>query len=107
MMGSKKTVISAVVVILVLGALAILYFKYAENKKYEKLGDELIAKVEEYRRQNNTLPNNISELGIIETMGEGPYYEKKDSVYYIVFFNIGFDNTKTYYSKTKKWKDEP
>jgi hypothetical protein len=40
-------------------------------------------------------------------MGEGPYYEKKDSLNYVVFFNIGFDNTKTYYSETKEWKNEP
>ncbi len=106
-MGSKKIIISAVAAILVLGTLAFFYFRNAENKKYEKQGAELIAKVEEYRKQNNTLPNNISELGLVEPMGEGPYYEKKDSVNYIVFFNIGFDNTKTYYSQTKEWKDEP
>jgi hypothetical protein len=53
------------------------------------------------------LPNTVEELGLVEPMNEGPYYEKKDSLSYIVYFNIGFDNTKTYSSETKKWKDEP
>ncbi len=40
-------------------------------------------------------------------MGEGPYYEKIDSLKYIVYFNIGFDNTLTYYSESKDWKENP
>ena len=31
------------------------------------------------------------------------YYEKKDSVNYIIYFTIGFDEAKIYYSETKKW----
>ncbi len=104
---NKKKIILAVATVLVLGASMFFYFRHAENKKYEKQGLELVSKIEEYRQHNNRLPDNFSELGLIEPMGEGPYYEKKDSLNYIVFFNIGFDNTKTYYSQTKKWKDEP
>lgn len=105
-MRSKKIIIS-VVAVLVLAGLVFFYFRYTENKKYEKEGAELIAKIEEYRKQKNRLPNDVSELGLAEPMGEGPYYERKDSLNYTVFFNIGFDNTKTYYSQTKEWKDEP
>jgi hypothetical protein len=40
-------------------------------------------------------------------MNQGPYYEKKDSVNYIIYFNIGFDEAKIYYSETKKWVNKP
>lgn len=106
-MRTKKILITVVVAILVLGALLFICFRSTESKKYETRGAELINKIEVYRKQNHSLPNNVSELGFLESMGEGPYYEKKDSVNYIVFFNIGFDNTKTYYSQTKEWRDEP
>jgi hypothetical protein len=106
-MKNKGKIISGVIVFLVLAASLIFYFRYAENKEYEKQGIELITKIEAYRQQNNRLPNTVADLGIVEQMGEGPYYEKKDSLNYVVFFNIGFDNTKTYYSETREWKNEP
>jgi hypothetical protein len=102
-----KIIISGVIVFLVLVVSLVFYFRYAENKKYEKRGIELITQIEDYRRENNRLPNIVADLGIVEQMGKGPYYEKKDSLNYVVFFNIGFDNTKTYYSETKEWKNEP
>ena len=40
-------------------------------------------------------------------MNQGPYYEKKDSVNYIIYFSIGFDEVKIYYSETKKWVNKP
>jgi hypothetical protein len=106
-MRTKKIIITVVVAILVLGPLLFIYFRTTESKKYEIRGAELIDKIEKFRKQNDSLPNNVSELGFLESMGEGPYYEKNDSVNYIVFFNIGFDNTKTYYSQLKEWRDEP
>ena len=39
-------------------------------------------------------------------MNQGPYYEKKDSVNYIIYFNIGFDEAKIYYSETKKMGEQ-
>lgn len=106
MKGKKKIIILGGIASLILVASLILYFRYAESKRYENKGGELITKIEEYKQQKKRLPNSVTDLGLVEPMDEGPYYEKKDSLNYIVFFNIGFDNTKTYYSKTKEWKDE-
>jgi len=33
------------------------------------------------------------------------YYEKKDSLNYIVWFAKSSEEVKTYYSDTKKWED--
>lgn len=107
----KKTL--TIVIIVFLGMVALFnYMVYVEDKNYEKRGQVLISKIEEYREQNNKLPDSVSDLGIIKIippdgMGEGPYYEKKDSLNYVVYFSIGFDSAKIYSSETKEWIDKP
>lgn len=86
--------------------IAIIWLRNNENNNYEKRGAFLIKKIETYRQIENRLPKTLKELGVEEPMNDGPYYEKTDSLNYKVFFNIGFDNSKVYYSKTKNWKDE-
>lgn len=107
MRNIRKKVVIGLAISIFFAIAAILYFRYTEDKSYTSKGNELIDKVEEYKQKNGELPETVSDLGIIETMGEGPYYEKIDSLKYIVFFNIGFDDRKVYYSHLKKWVDEP
>lgn len=99
--GFITTIVLVILVFILFG------LSYQENKNYEKRGKILIDKIETYRKIENKLPNDVQDLGINEPMNDGPYYEKKDSINYIVYFNIGFDNMKVYYSNTKRWKDEP
>ena len=69
-----------------------------EDRGYERRGQVLIDKVEAFRQVEKRLPENVEELGLEEETNQGPYYEKMDSASYVVFFNIGFDDTKIYYS---------
>ena len=78
-----------------------------EDRCYERRGQVLIDKVEAFRQVEKRLPENVEELGLEEETNQGPYYEKRDSASYVIFFNIGFDNTKIYYSDKQEWKDEP
>jgi hypothetical protein len=103
----RKKVFIGLVISLFFAIAVFLYFRYTENKSYISKGSELIEKIEEYKQEYGELPETVSDFGVIETMGEGPYYEKIDSLNYIVFFNIGFDNRKVYYSHSKKWIDVP
>jgi uncharacterized protein YxeA len=107
MKSSRKKIVIGLVIIVLITIVAIFYFRYAENESYINNGKELIEKVEEYKQKNGGLPETASDIGVIETMGEGPYYEKIDSLKYIVYFNIGFDDRKVYYSHLKEWIDEP
>ncbi len=102
----NKVVIRVLVVAVILSGVFV-YFRNAENKTYKTKGNLLIEKVELYKSQNSRLPKSLEELNIEPEMGEGPYYEKIDSVKYIVYFNIGFDNTFTYFSDTETWKETP
>lgn len=107
MKKENKKVIFTFTIILVILTIMFFLLRSKENASYKNLGEELISKIEAFRTDYNRLPNSIDELGLVEPMSEGPYYEKKDSLNYIVYFNIGFDNAITYFSETKKWKDLP
>lgn len=88
-------------------ALVIIFFKSSEESNYLVQGEKLITLIEGFKDKQNRLPDSVAELGLEEQMGEGPYYKKIDNLYYIVYFNIGFDNFKTYSSATNEWKDGP
>ena len=97
----KKKLI--IVSLLIITILTIFYFSF---DSYEDKGNILINKIETFRQIEKRLPDNLTDLGIEDPMNSGPYYEKKDSVDYIVFFAVGFDETYTYYSDKKAWKTE-
>ena len=79
----------------------ILFLQNNEKIKYQKSATPLINKIEAFRKSENRLPNNVTELGLEEAMDRGPYYEKKDSAYYVIYFSVGFDETLTYHSDEK------
>ena len=103
----KRKIIIGIIGIVAIVVGAIRFLQYEEDKNYKKRGVILISKIEEYHKQKGQLPNSLSDIEIAEEMGDGPYYEKKDSQYYIVYFNIGFDNAIIYSSKTKEWGEKP
>ncbi|NCC99668.1 MAG: hypothetical protein EOL95_08230 [Bacteroidia bacterium] len=92
---------------LIVFVFALNVLRYQKNKDYQKRGSLLIDKIETFRQLEKRLPNDVKELGLEEPMNDGPYYERKNSVTYVVFFNIGFDNTIIYYSNKKEWIYEP
>lgn len=70
-------------------------------------GNVIIKKIELYKQQNRQLPNSLSDLGISEKDESDPplYYERRDSTHYTLSFNISMDDSKFYYSDSKKWED--
>ena len=107
MKNIKTSVNKILLVVLAIVLIIILLLIYEENRTYENKGEYLINKIENFRIKNKRLPNTVLELGEKEPMNQGPYYEKKDSVNYIIYFSIGFDEAKIYYSETKKWVNKP
>lgn len=78
------------------------FLRINQHQTYIEKGQELILQVEKFREINGRLPNNISEMGLTETM-DAPFYEKRDSLNYIIYFPMGFDNNFIYYSEKNKW----
>ena len=83
----------------------IMVMSYMENEKYERVGGELINKIELYRNTHHKLPDNLEETNYVEVMDIGPYYEKIDEHSYRVYFCLGFDNYKMYDSRNRSWSD--
>ena len=73
------------------------------NEILKKKGNHIVTKIENYREENGHLPNNLEVLGIKETL-EGPlYYEKVDSINYMVWFGTTLGESMIYYSDTEEW----
>jgi hypothetical protein len=77
------------------------------NYRMEKEGNKIIAKVEEFKKNNGRLPNSRSEMGHPDSESIKPQYIKVNESDYEIFYPIGFDDGYVYYSKTKKWGDYP
>lgn len=71
------------------------------------LGNEAIAKIENFKKDNGRLPESLAEIGIKETEGGPIFYHKKSPSRYLVWFTTGFDDGYFYDSETKEWKAYP
>ena len=68
-----------------------------------KEGDEIVSKIETFRKGKGMLPNSISEVGIKE-QEEGPiYYDKKSDTKYVLWFGTELGESVSYDSDSKKW----
>ncbi len=77
------------------------------NITLEIQGNKIVKQIEEYKVKNGKLPSSLNEIGIQETEAGPWFYEKRDSINYVLFYPLGFDNSKNYYSQTKEWRDLP
>lgn len=72
-----------------------------ENR--EKIGIDVIKKIEDYRLEKNKLPESLTDIGI-EEKEEGPISYRKDSeTEYIVWYGLTLGESRIYDSKTKTW----
>ena len=90
------------------------YLRFERERQLMREGDILIERIEKFRTEHSRLPNSFKEMGIEETglmggcCGEGAdllYYDKIDSLHYIVSFGMSIDYNRTYYSENKQWRD--
>jgi hypothetical protein len=95
----------ALIVILILTIIGFLLFGNQEESNLINHGNKIISTIEDFKKENGHFPDSLNEIGIRETE-EGPiFYEKRGNSNYVIFFSIGFDETKAYYSDSKKWED--
>lgn len=81
------------------------FLRTHREKKLIKEGNIIIEKIENYKLENNKLPESLGDIGIVETWDYPLYYQKEDSIYYILYFGMSFEENKTYYSDSKQWED--
>ena len=74
--------------------------------KRQKLGEEIIAKIETYKKQNGHLPKKLNDIGVIEKE-EGPiYYSKQNETTYKVYYGGGLGESIVYNFETKRWESD-
>jgi hypothetical protein len=68
-------------------------------------GNGVISKIEKFKNKNARLPDNLSEIGIVENESCRPVcYKKESESKYIVWFGKELGESTTYNSDTKQWK---
>ena len=103
-MAVKKTYIIVSVVILTM-----LLFFFIKNKREKDLiqkGEDIVEKIELFRKKNHRLPKDLNEIGILEEENANAlYYDVRNDTSYTVSFMMSIDYNKTYYSDTKEWEN--
>jgi len=97
--------ILALLAVLCCLVVAVLLMQSSEDARLIETGDVVVQKVETFKKQNGRLPNSRAEMGLPDSETSQPFHEKRGEENYVVYFNIGFDNTKAYYFDSKKWED--
>ena len=90
-------------------------------EKNKKTGNSIIERIEQYKKDNGHLPDQINYAGpeygflyfqndstvvsVLEIDGEVFCYQKIDSVNYMLWFGTTLGEGIYYYSSTKTWED--
>ncbi len=70
-----------------------------------KQGNEVVAKIEKFKKEKGRLPDSLSEIGVVETESGPIFYKKESETKYIVWFGQELGESATYDSDTKKWNN--
>jgi len=74
----------------------------SERQTYAEI---LIEKVELFKKNNNRLPKDLTELGLTEQMDSPAFYQMESDSTYIVWYGLTVGESKVYRSSTQKWKE--
>lgn len=96
-------------IILSVVILAMLLFFFITSKREKDLtqrGEDIVEKIEFFRKENHRLPKDLNEIGILEAENSNAlYYDIRNDTSYTVSFMMSIDYNRTYYSDTKQWED--
>ena len=102
-MLNKIFLVAIILIIFSASILLYMHNHWLENRI--KKGNKVKEKVEVYKIKNGRLPNSLTDIGEIDSE-EGPiYYDKVDSITYMISFGLSLGESETYSSKTKKWEN--
>jgi hypothetical protein len=96
-----KPIIKILTIVLLIG----IYSCEFKNDRQE-YAEMLIEKVEKFKKTNNRLPKDVTELGLNEKMDSPAFYEMETDSTYIVWYGLSVGESKVFKSSTKKWTEE-
>ena len=94
-------------IVLCLFCLWFFHLRVERKDRLEKEGNQIVKKIEEYKETYGKLPASLDKIGINTMIGIDAldYYIYEDSVNYMISFIMSIDNSRIYYSDTKRWED--
>src|SRR5437868_5182136 len=75
-----------------------------EKRDIMKQGNEVIAKIEAFKKERGRLPEALSEIGVKESEGGPIFYKKKNSSSYEIWGVYAAELSFKYDSETQKWE---
>jgi hypothetical protein len=72
----------------------------------EKYGNEIIKKIENFKKIKGHLPENLKEIGVHEDESGPIFYEKQSDTSYLVYYGRNLGESMVYNFKTKKWESD-
>ena len=98
-------------VCLIVGLIAFPFFATRPLSKSEllhfqqhKAGNEIVAKVEQFRQSSGHLPEDLSDIGL-KSSERCPCYCKTSNDSYMVWYGTALGESDTYNSRTKHWSE--
>ena len=82
--------------------ITVIYSCNLKNDKQE-YGEFLIKKVETFHKLHNRIPENVSEIGLLEEIDSPAFYQKENDSTYIIWYGLSVGESNVYNSSTKKW----
>lgn len=103
-MRKVKAIATTVYFILALVAFSAVGCSQDRKQALIKQGNEIAAKVEDYKTKKGKTPDSLTDVGVEEKL-EGPiFYEKKSDTGYRLWFGTGLGESVVYNSQTRKWE---
>jgi len=90
--------------LVVVSMLTLAVFFMGCNYAEREASNEIVAKVEQFKKSTGHLPNALSDLGIEENEG-CPCYCKTSNDSYMVWYGTTLGESDTYDSRTTKWSE--
>ncbi|PQL93781.1 hypothetical protein [Apibacter adventoris] len=103
----KKIILIFLGILIFLFCFWFFYLRIEREERLIKEGNKIVRKIENFKNKRGRLPKSLEEIGEKEEDDYDAIYYliQKDSINYNIYFGIGFDESKIYYSDSKKWED--
>lgn len=76
---------------------------YVREQNLRNEGNQVIAKIESFKKDTDRLPNSLKDIGI-EEKEEGPvYYRKTSDTTYKIWFGTSLGESVAYDSEKREW----
>lgn len=74
-------------------------------QNHQLLADSVIVEIKDFQSKNQRLPADLKEVGRSSDESGPIYYQKLDSLNFELWYGLSLGESKTYDSRTGKWKE--